>query len=73
MIAAVAAPGEAGPLPVVIDDALTGQPSLVVEQVLTLLGELSSLSPSAQLVYLSDDEMVTAWAEHSAVLVPISG
>jgi len=60
----------AGSVPLVIDDALTGKPEAEVEQ---LLHKLERMSESVQIIYLSDDETVTGWAdnvgfEHAAVV-----
>ena len=60
----------AGSVPLIIDDALTGKPQAEVEQ---LLQKLERMSESVQIIYLSDDETVTGWAdnvgfEHAAVV-----
>ncbi len=60
----------AGSVPLIIDDALTGKPRAEVEQ---LLHKLERMSESVQIIYLSDDDTVTGWAdnvgfEHAAVV-----
>src|SRR5207302_7062268 len=50
---------EAGPLPVVVDDALEGQSPAQMERVLALLLEAA---PQRQIVYLTDDDEVVSWA-----------
>ena len=51
--------GEAGSLPLVIDDALTGLP---VETTEKAIGVLERFTPAFQLIYLSDDPEIEAWA-----------
>lgn len=49
----------AGPLPLVIDDAFAGLPDVGVGRILALLARSSAV---VQVVYLSDDDRVAAWA-----------
>ena len=51
--------GEAGSLPFVIDDAFTGLP---VETTEKAIGVLERFIPAFQLIYLSDDPEIEAWA-----------
>jgi hypothetical protein len=51
--------GEAGSLPFVIDDAFTGLP---VETTEKAIGVLERFVPAFQLIYLSDDPEIEAWA-----------
>jgi hypothetical protein len=50
----------AGSVPLAVDDALRGLPATEVER---LLGKLERLSTDVQILYLSDDPTVVAWAE----------
>lgn len=61
----------AGSVPLLIDDALAGMAAADVRQV---LGKLERMSESVQIIYLSDDPDVQAWAEgagfEAAAVVP---
>lgn len=49
----------AGSVPLVIDDALSG---LAADEVRSLLAKLERMAESVQVIYLSDDPVVVAWA-----------
>jgi hypothetical protein len=51
--------GEAGSLPVVIDDAFAGLPVETIERAIELL---ERFTPTFQFIYLSDDPEIEAWA-----------
>jgi hypothetical protein len=49
----------AGSVPLVVDDAFTG---LASEDVRSLLGKLEKMAEAVQIIYLTDDEVITNWA-----------
>ena len=51
--------GEAGSLPFVIDDAFAGLPVETTEKAIAVL---ERFTPAFQLIYLSDDPEIEAWA-----------
>lgn len=59
-LAALRTVSYAGSVPLLIDDALAGKPRKEVEQ---LLHKLERMSESVQIIYLSDDDAVTGWAD----------
>ncbi len=59
-LAAQRAVSYSGSVPLVIDDALAGQDD---ELVRSLLDKLERMSETVQIIYLSDEPVVSAWAE----------
>ncbi len=59
-LAAQRAASFCGSVPLVIDDALIGQDDFLVR---SLLDKLERMSEAVQIIYLSDDGVVSAWAE----------
>jgi hypothetical protein len=59
-LAAQRAVSYSGSVPLVIDDALAGQPEGLVR---SLLDKLERMSEAVQVIYLSDDPVVASWAE----------
>ena len=57
----------AGSLPFVLDDALRGVRGEGLDH---LLGRLERMSSAVQVVILSDDDEIAAWAEPSAPTAP---
>jgi len=60
-LAALRSASYAGSVPLVIDDALSDLPVSEIER---LLHKLERMSESVQIVYLSNDEIVSTWAEN---------
>lgn len=59
-VAALRSISQAGSVPLLVDDALTGLPS---EDVRHVLDKLEEMSESVQVIYLTDDPEVLAWAD----------
>jgi hypothetical protein len=49
----------AGAVPLVVDDAFRGMPR---DELRPLLGKLEKMAEAVQIIYLTDDEVVTDWA-----------